>query len=158
MCLTLTLARLVTCAAKLRWPNLSQYWTLALPCLQRYSQNASFDGLGRGDGQGQLSLVCNSRNFIGCSFKLLPDKNYLAWKLDDDLQVHGSSPSHWWAPGWILGLVLTNDARPMPQIGLQRVGGASSWPRGSRTISCGHEAGSWRPSKPPCIWLSDWLA
>ena len=100
-----------------------------------------FDGMGRGDGQAQLSLAYNgggtsarlslgtfTANFTGRSFKLMPDGSYIAQKLDDDVTVYGGWLSHWWGPGWISALAVSNNARPMPQIGIQRAGEASSWP------------------------------
>ncbi len=29
--------------------------------------------------------------------------------------------THWWGPGWISALALSNNARPIPQIGISRI-------------------------------------
>jgi hypothetical protein len=100
-----------------------------------------FDGLGRGDGQAQFILDYNSpstalrlalggftQNFRGSGTKLMPDESYLAEKVGP-LLVYGGYMSHWWGPGWISALSLSNNARPMPQIGLERLETtASTWP------------------------------
>ncbi len=100
-----------------------------------------FDGMGRGDGQSQFILDFNSQstaarfalggftqNFRGNSTKLMPDQSYLAQKFGPVL-LYGGYLSHWWGPGWISALSLSNNARPMPQIGLERLDtSASTWP------------------------------
>ena len=100
-----------------------------------------FDGMGRGDGQAQFVLDYNSsstaarlalggftQNFRGNTTKLNPDQSYLAEKLGPVL-FYGGYISHWWGPGWISALSLSNNARPMPQIGLERLDtSASKWP------------------------------
>ena len=100
-----------------------------------------FDGMGRGDGQAQFILDYNSQstsarlalgaftqNFRGNGTKLMPDESYLAEKFGPVL-LYGGYLSHWWSPGWISALSLSNNARPMPQIGLERLDtSASSWP------------------------------
>lgn len=100
-----------------------------------------FDGMGRGQGQAQLSLEGNggifsgraalgaiTGNFRGDSFKLMPDGSYLSLRLGGAL-VYAGYLDHWWGPGQISALSLSNNARPMPQIGIERAGTeASSWP------------------------------
>ena len=100
-----------------------------------------FDGMGRGDGQGQFILDYNSsstaarfalggftQTFRGNSTKLMPDQSYVAQKLGPVL-VYGGYLSHWWGPGWISALSLSNNARPLPAIGLERLDtSASKWP------------------------------
>jgi len=100
-----------------------------------------FDSMGRGDGQGQFILDYNSQsfagrlalggftqNFRGSSTKLMPDQSYLAEKVGPVL-MYGGYLSHWWGPGWISALSLSNNARPMPAIGLERLDtSASKWP------------------------------
>src|SRR5579871_5719722 len=100
-----------------------------------------FDGMGRGDGQGQFVLDFNSQstaarlalggftqNFRGNSAKLNQDQSYLAEKLGPVL-FYGGYLSHWWGPGWISALSLSSNARPMPEIGLERLDtSASKWP------------------------------
>jgi hypothetical protein len=100
-----------------------------------------FGGLGRGEGLMQLSLGWRGEstamrlslgtitsNFTGRSVKFMPDESFVAQKIGDDVVVYAGWLSHWWGPGWISALSLSNNARPMPQIGIQRAGGASSWP------------------------------
>jgi hypothetical protein len=100
-----------------------------------------FGSLSREKGQAQLSLGYNggrtafrlslgaiTGNFTGRSFKFMPDESFIAQKIGDDVVVYGGWVSHWWGPGWISALSLSNNARPMPQVGIQRAGGASSWP------------------------------
>ncbi len=100
-----------------------------------------FDGLGRGEGMAQLSLAWNgdttaarlslgafTSDFTGRSFKFMPDESFIAQKIGNDVVIYGGWLSHWWGPGWISSLALSNNARPMPQIGIQRAGGASNWP------------------------------
>jgi hypothetical protein len=100
-----------------------------------------FGGLGRGDGMTQISLAWNGEStaarlslgaftmdFTGRSLKFMPDESFIAQKIGDDVVVYGGWLSHWWGPGWISALALSNNARPMPQIGIQRAGAASGWP------------------------------
>jgi len=100
-----------------------------------------FDGMGRGDGQVQLSLEGNSGPFSArLSFgaitqdfgskhnKLMPDGTYVSVRLDGVLFYAGYL-DHWWGPGEISALQLSNNARPMPQIGFMRSSTeALSWP------------------------------
>ncbi|HUE66429.1 MAG TPA: capsule assembly Wzi family protein [Rhizomicrobium sp.] len=101
-----------------------------------------FDGLGRGDGETALSVAYNSsdvagrlsvgeftQSFSGHDTKLMLDGSYVAAKLGDEALVYAGWLDHWWGPGWISALSLSNSARPMPQIGIQRLDtSASSWP------------------------------
>jgi hypothetical protein len=100
-----------------------------------------FDGMGRGQGQGQLSLEANgsvfsgrlsvgaiSQNFGGQPNKLMLDGTYLSARLGG-VRVYAGYLDHWWGPGQISALQLSNNARPMPQIGIERAStAASSWP------------------------------
>ncbi len=100
-----------------------------------------FDGMGRGDGQAQFILDYNSsstaarlalggftQTFRANGTKLMPDLSYLAAKMGPVL-VYGGYLPHWWGPGWISALSLSNNARPMPAIGLERLDTtASKWP------------------------------
>jgi hypothetical protein len=100
-----------------------------------------FDGLGRGEGQAQLSLegtrgIFSGRvslggithNFGAKGNKIMPDGTYLSVRLGDVLVTAGYL-DHWWGPGQISALQLSNNARPMPQVGFQRAStSASSWP------------------------------
>jgi hypothetical protein len=97
-----------------------------------------FDGMGRGDGSAQASLAYNSedtsarlslgaitQSFRGRTVKPMPEGTYLAEKLDNAL-IYGGWLSHWWGPGWISALSLSNNARPMPQIGIERLDTSAS--------------------------------
>ena len=100
-----------------------------------------FDGMGRGDGQAQLSLALNSgifsgrvslgaisNNFGGKPNKLMADGTYFSARLGGAL-VYMGYLDHWWGPGEISTLQLSNNARPLPQIGIERSStAASSWP------------------------------
>jgi hypothetical protein len=100
-----------------------------------------FDGMGRGEGQAQLSLEGTrsifsgrislggfTQNFGARGYKIMPDGTYLSAKLGDVLLTAGYL-DHWWGPGQISALQLSNNARPMPQVGFQRAStAASSWP------------------------------
>lgn len=100
-----------------------------------------FDGMGRGDGQAQVSLQGSSgafsgrlsvgvitQNFGGKPNKLMLDGTYAAvdfW----GARLYAGYLDHWWGPGQISALSLSNNARPMPQIGIERSStNASSWP------------------------------
>ena len=100
-----------------------------------------FDGMGRGDGQAQLSLGLNSGLFSGRVSlgaitndfgkkpnKLMADGTYFAARLGGAL-VYAGYLDHWWGAGEISTLQLSNNARPMPQVGIQRSSTVpSSWP------------------------------
>ena len=100
-----------------------------------------FDSLDRGQAQSQASLSYSSGDFagrlslgtysdaFGKGAKVMPDNSYVAAKLGDEALVYGGWLSHWWGPGWNSALSLSNNARPMPQIGIQRLDTSqSSWP------------------------------
>lgn len=100
-----------------------------------------FDGMGRGKGAAQFSLGYSSEDYSGRlsvgvfspnfgrqGNKLMMDGTYLATKVGGAL-IYGGYLDHWWGPGWISALSLSNNARPMPQIGIERLEtSASSWP------------------------------
>jgi hypothetical protein len=100
-----------------------------------------FDGMGRGEGQVQgivsfnapdfaarIALGAITQNYRGKTTLLMPDDSYVSAKLGDAL-VYGGWLSHWWGPGQISALSLSNNARPMPQIGIERLDtSASTWP------------------------------
>ena len=92
-----------------------------------------FGGLGRGDAQSQVSLTYNDRLFSGRlalgiyspgisgrGTLLNADDSYVATKLGGAL-LYAGQVSHWWGPGWISALSLSNNALPMPQIGIERL-------------------------------------
>src|SRR6185312_14050847 len=100
-----------------------------------------FDGMGRGQGQAQLSLEHNgdifsgrvslgafTRDFGSKDNKVMPDGTYFSLRLAD-VRLYAGYLDHWWGPGEITALQLSNNARPMPQIGIARASTApSSWP------------------------------
>ncbi|HEX3754213.1 MAG TPA: capsule assembly Wzi family protein [Rhizomicrobium sp.] len=109
-----------------------------LDATNRPSVVYGFDGMGRSDGSAQFSLDYNSQDtagrlslggltqtFQGKTTKLMPEGTYLAEKLDNAM-VYGGYLSHWWGPGWISALSLSNNARPMPQIGIERLDTSAS--------------------------------
>ncbi len=100
-----------------------------------------FGSLGRGQGQSQASASYSSSDFaarlslggfeqdFGKGAKVDLDESYVAAKLGDEALVYGGYLTHWWGPGWISALSLSNNARPVPQVGIQRLEtSASSWP------------------------------
>jgi hypothetical protein len=101
-----------------------------------------FDGMGRGDAQGQFVLETNgdvfsgraavgliTQNLSGRNGKLMLDGTYLAADLGGWARVYAGYLDHWWGPGEISSLQVSNNARPMPQIGIARSSTeASSWP------------------------------
>jgi hypothetical protein len=101
----------------------------------------SFDGMGRGEGQaqfsldgtsgifsGRISLGAITQNFRRNTFKLMPDDSYVSAQLGG-VRVYAGYLDHWWGPGQISALQLSNNARPMPQVGIERSSTeASSWP------------------------------
>ena len=90
-----------------------------------------FDGLGRETAQGQISLeymmsTTAVRLSLGAEdryhsgqINILPDNSYVAQKVGGVVAYAGYL-SHWWGPGWISSLLLSNNARPFPQIGIAR--------------------------------------
>lgn len=101
-----------------------------------------FDGMGRGKGAAQLSLDYNTDGYAarvslggfspdlssGGANKVMPEGTYFASHFGGAL-VYAGYLDHWWGPGWISALSLSNNARPMPQIGIERLNTErSSWP------------------------------
>jgi Capsule assembly protein Wzi len=90
-----------------------------------------FDGMGRETAQGQASLeyvgkttaarlsLGAERSYHGGKVSFEPDNSYIAQKIGGAV-VYGGYLTHWWGPGWISALSLSNNARPMPQIGIAR--------------------------------------
>jgi len=90
-----------------------------------------FDALGREDVQGaisveyvgsttavRLSVGAQTINHAGGT-TLAFDNSYIAQKVGGAIIYAGFLP-HWWGPGWISSLSLSNNAQPMPQIGIAR--------------------------------------
>lgn len=132
-------ARILARARAENRPGLSA--SLDIDATNRPGLVYSFDGMGRGEGQAQFVLDYNSQsaaarlaiggitqNFRGNSTKLMPDESYIAQKAGP-LLLYGGYMSQWWGPGWVSALSLSNNARPMPKIGLERLDtSASTWP------------------------------
>lgn len=91
-----------------------------------------FDGLGREDAQGQVSaewmgdttavrlaVGAQSTNRIDHQTLLL-DNSYMAQRMGNAV-VYAGYITHWWGPGWVSALSLSNNARPFPQIGVSRI-------------------------------------
>ncbi|MFZ1989539.1 MAG: capsule assembly Wzi family protein [Alphaproteobacteria bacterium] len=91
-----------------------------------------FDAMGREKFQGQISAefvggTTAVRISAGAQVKqwnqradLLLDGSYIAQKVGPVL-LYAGSISHWWGPGWFSALSLSNNARPFPQIGIERI-------------------------------------
>jgi hypothetical protein len=61
----------------------------------------------------------------------VPDGSYIAQRVGN-AAVYAGYISHWWGPGWSTALSLSNNARPFPQIGINRIDTTpfeSSWLR-----------------------------
>jgi Capsule assembly protein Wzi len=90
-----------------------------------------FDGLGRETAQGQISAEYMSdttavRIGVGAEVHdhtgrtaFVPDGSYIAQKIGGAVAYAGYL-THWWGPGWISALSLSNNARPFPQVGIER--------------------------------------
>jgi len=90
-----------------------------------------FDGLGRETAITQLSgeyigATTAVRLSLGAELHdhtgrtaFVPDDSYIAQKIGGAV-IYGGYLTHWWGPGWISALSLSNNARPMPQIGIAR--------------------------------------
>ncbi|MEY4964873.1 MAG: hypothetical protein RL274_456 [Pseudomonadota bacterium] len=114
---------------------------LYLDVTNRTALVRGFDGLGRGEAQAQLSLGYNFSNIsasisVGAlaqdlerkHYKLMFEGSYLSADIGG-ARIYAGYLDHWWGPGQISALSLSNNARPMPQIGIQRSSTtASSWP------------------------------
>ena len=91
-----------------------------------------FDALGRQNVQTQGTLSWNGEStFIQLSAglqshdhfdteSLLLDGTYIAKQING-AAIYAGYMTHWWGPGWISALSLSNNARPIPQIGISRI-------------------------------------
>ncbi len=93
-----------------------------------------FDGMGRGKAEAQISgeMIFDTtaiRISVGGELsdwskggqgKFKPDGSYIAQKIGGAV-VYAGWLSHWWGPGWISALSLSNNARPFPQVGIERL-------------------------------------
>lgn len=51
---------------------------------------------------------------------MLLDGSYIAQRIGN-VAVYAGAMTHWWGPGWISALSLSNNARPFPQVGITRI-------------------------------------
>lgn len=91
-----------------------------------------FNALGRQKAQSQLTADYLGKTFVvhlavGAQTtnrydhqSLVLDDSYVAQRLGDAV-VYAGYRSHWWGPGWNSSMILSNNARPFPQIGITRV-------------------------------------
>jgi hypothetical protein len=91
-----------------------------------------FDALGRQNVQTQGTLSWNGEStFIQLSAgikshdhfdsqTLMLDGTYIAKQIGG-VAVYAGYLTHWWGPGWISALSLSNNAVPIPQIGISRI-------------------------------------
>jgi hypothetical protein len=91
-----------------------------------------FDALGRQNVQTQGTLSWNGETtFIQLSAgaqshdrldtqTVLLDGTYIA-KQVAGTAIYAGYLTHWWGPGWISALSLSNNSRPIPQIGISRI-------------------------------------
>jgi hypothetical protein len=94
-----------------------------------------FDALGREDGQAQVSgefmgQTSAIRLSVGAEYthfthqtKFLPDGSYAA-QMVGGAMIYAGYVTHWWGPGWVSALSLSNNARPFPHVGIERVDNA----------------------------------
>ncbi len=92
-----------------------------------------FDALGRQNVQGQagyewngdattvhLNVGAQSHDRLD-NQTLMMDGTYIAHQFGDT-SVYAGWLTHWWGPGWISALSESTNARPIPQIGISRLG------------------------------------
>ena len=91
-----------------------------------------FDALGRQTAQGQatveyLSDTTAMHLSVGGQTAnrtdrqtLVADGSYIAQRLGN-AAIYAGYRTHWWGPGWISAMSLSNNARPVPQIGITRI-------------------------------------
>jgi hypothetical protein len=96
-----------------------------------------FDALGRENVQTQGTLSWNGEStFIQLAAgvqshdhldgqTLLLDGTYIAKQIANTA-VYAGYMTHWWGPGWISALSMSNNAHPIPQIGFSRIGTKAS--------------------------------
>jgi hypothetical protein len=96
-----------------------------------------FDALGRENVQTQGTLSWNGEStFIQLAagleshdhfdgHTLLLDGTYIAKQIGNTA-VYAGYMTHWWGPGWISALSMSNNAHAIPQIGFSRIGTKAS--------------------------------
>ena len=106
--------------------------TVTLDATNRPNIVRGFDAMGLGEGQSQLSLEYMTSTtaarlsagifaskFKGGEKQFMPDGSYGAQKIGGAL-IYAGYLTHWWGPGWISALSYSNNARPFPQVGIER--------------------------------------
>ena len=91
-----------------------------------------FDAMNLAQGEAQLSLEYMTSTsaarisagifapkFGSGKTLFMPDGSYFAQKVGGAL-IYAGYLSHWWGPGWISALSYSNNARPFPQVGIER--------------------------------------
>jgi hypothetical protein len=99
-----------------------------------------FGALGRENAQASLSMQYNMdttsfRLNIGAQTSnrydhqtLMLDGSYIAQLVGNSIVYAGYMP-HWWGPGWMSAMSLSNNARPFPHVGIMRADtSAFQWP------------------------------
>jgi hypothetical protein len=91
-----------------------------------------FDALGRQTVQGQASLEYiwdTTAVHLAAGGQttnrtdrqvLVPDGSYITQRIGN-AAVYAGYRTHWWGPGWFSAMSLSNNARPMPQVGITRI-------------------------------------
>jgi hypothetical protein len=91
-----------------------------------------FDAMGRNKGETQFSLeymdsdtalrlsVGSWTDFTGRTTHYDPDGSFIAQRVGGVVGYAGYL-THWWGPGWISALSLSNNARSFPQVGFSRI-------------------------------------
>ena len=93
-----------------------------------------YDGMGREKAQGAISgeVLLGDTTAIRISAggelsdwnnghgRFVPDGSYIAQKIGGAV-LYAGYLSQWWGPGWISALSLSNNAHPVPQIGIERL-------------------------------------
>jgi hypothetical protein len=91
-----------------------------------------FDGMGRNSGETTVAFeymdsdtavrlsVGAWTDYTGGTTHYDPDGTYVAQKLGGTI-LYAGYLDHWWGPGWISALSLSNNARPFPQVGISRL-------------------------------------
>jgi hypothetical protein len=96
-----------------------------------------FDALGRQTAQGQVTgeYLWNTTALnlsLGAETSdrtdkqtFMPDGSYFAQRIGN-AAIYAGYETHWWGPGWISSMILSNNARPVPQIGFRRLSTAAA--------------------------------
>lgn len=69
-----------------------------------------------------LNLSVGGRSVFGTDRQSIAlDDTYVAQRIGGAV-IYAGYKTHWWGPGWFSAMSLSNNARPMPQIGISRAG------------------------------------